>query len=459
MCVCSGFALPVPAHLHAWIALHRHLGVDKFLLHDDSARQPGTYLDTSRRQEDAAAVASILAPLRAQGVVEMLPTSRWHWREEIPIRHGLRARFVGQTDVLTRCLERSTAIRAARSVDVWLVSIDLDEYMMPSAGGGADLSIAFDAAVNAVQPGATTSPGCLSIRRHNFYTEEDARAAGLPSISTHRGVGAGVFSERLWRAPFPPAGGPWGGQPFLPKWVLRLSSLERQPRQVVNMHAVWETTACHRHCSHLAPQWNRSHVEAHADHKTPGAEGVDLSKPVSDAWADPAGISALLPAARHRWDDSLSVLSTLGYPLNSGPGEAPAEDGAQMSARLIASLLSPLAADCSLPKGSDRGRCALSHRTVGFEDPGDAALLAECLGHLPPAAGTSTRRLPPVFPEPFACWVSPCARGAVVERFVRINHYGHQPLPEQNHSYDLPKAGPAVYDAFAEQLARARSVG
>eukprot|EP00966_Prymnesium_polylepis_P157068 3629754-Prymnesium_polylepis.3 len=122
--VCTGFASPKRLHLSSWIDFHIDVaGVDSFLLHDDTP-----HTDHAARKE----VERVLAPLRETGIVEMLPRSRWHWRDEVPLGPGIRARFVGQTDFLTRCLTTAAARHATRASESWLIHIDIDEYLMPT---------------------------------------------------------------------------------------------------------------------------------------------------------------------------------------------------------------------------------------------------------------------------------------------------------------------------------------
>ena len=123
--VCTGFASPARHHLSSWLDFHIDVaGVDSFLLHDDTP-----HTDHAARKD----VEQVLAPLRETGIAEMLPRSRWHWRDEVSIGRGIRARFVGQTDILTRCLTTAAARQANRASDeAWLIHIDIDEYLMPT---------------------------------------------------------------------------------------------------------------------------------------------------------------------------------------------------------------------------------------------------------------------------------------------------------------------------------------
>ena len=84
----------------------------------------------------------------------------------------------------------------------------------------------------------------------------------------------------------------------------------------------------------------------------------------------------------------------------------PAADG-----RLFAALLSPLHPECPA------GRCGVSHAVRQSAASAEADGIRACLQRGKPH-----------------CWEPVCARAAG-EAAIRINHYGHAPLTEQNHTY------------------------
>lgn len=390
---CLGVRDPPTDHLAAWLDWHiRVLGMHHIWLHDDH----------SQTSNVRAAVASHRVR------VTLLEASPWTWRDETDLgfNEGLRAHFVGQTDFLQRCLWSASraaehALKLGEVEEHWLANLDLDEFLMPSD--------AHHGLPWAMQAAAAGDDPCVSIRRHNFYavnvSVNDSATTPAP------------LRVRTWRAPFPPSprSQQQSQQPFLPKWLVRLPA---PPELVVNMHEAWLASDCNRRCAAVASG--------------------------SDAFAtfdDPAGLAHLL------------------HPVHgaTGPVAGP---------RLVAALLSPLALQCGL---MERSRCVLSARAVSL--PTDGALraaLLRCLlsgGHGEDGAGfdhelrvgwapkamlngTPLRSTePPSVHAPW-CWRNPCAHGAIPERHLRINHYGHAPLPEQQYRFDM-SWGDAVEDQVA----------
>ena len=359
---CIGVRDPPVAHLFEWLTFHTRIGVAHFFFHDDHSQ---------------SAVVERL--VQSEPHATLLPTSGFPWREEasLGLSGGLRARFVGQTDFLLRCASAASGMPHLR----WLANLDLDEFLMPTA-----MSRLRSLAENVAD--AAGGASCISIRRHNFYTNSTE-----PSNSP--------LHSRTLRAPFPPVG-PASGQPFLPKWILRLPA---EHGLVVNMHEVWRADRCRQSCA-------------------PHGAAADRE----DSGGDPAGLSGyVVPAARIGGRDVQAVKSA--------------------SLTLLAALLSPLNTHCMQ---ADTQRCVLINRTISMRDDAEGsalqASLVRCLANAAPAAGS--RGTPPRDPW---CWRSVCARGQGVDARLRINHYGHPPVAGQLHSYDLEKAGEPVVDVYAQQ--------
>ena len=405
--LCMGYRDASAALLSEWLDWHIRLGVSKFLLHDDHSTAPND---------------AVLRPHLASGIVELLEPSPWSWREWIDsgialpapgAASALRFRFVGQHDMLSRCV--ATAV--ARDHVGWLAAIDLDEYLVPRSTRA--LPLAFAAAGNA---------SCISVRRHNFY--EAGGADGDPPSS--------VLRSRTRRAPFPPA--PAQGQPFLPKWALRFP-LE-SPSIVANMHQVWDASACRRACIGAAPQLHRDGGDSSGSGSSTGGAaqpaGHDGTRTkTSKARDDPAGLAGLMAS----WAQTAAAASP---PASSSTVASPPFGDAQL--RLVAALLAPLNPSCmhATAKGAMGWPCAISH--LGVNTSSGAPLPPELRSCLETTGGGSGAKQRPDQPW---CWREVCESGGAAEALLRIHHYGHAPHSDQAHQYDLARAGPAVEDPSA----------
>ena len=96
---------------------------------------------------------------------------------------------------------------------------------------------------------------------------------------------------------------------------------------------------------------------------------------------------------------------------------------------IAASLLSPLHPECPA------GRCGVSHAVRQSAASAEADGIRACLQRGKPH-----------------CWEPVCAR-ATGEAAIRINHYGHAPLSEQNHTY-IGAGEKLVDDHWAASLAQ-----
>lgn len=405
---CLGVRDPPHLQLMAWFAFHRRVGVSHFFVHLDGASHSSI---VQLKEED----------------VTLLPASHFAWRDDVDIIPGFRSRFVGQTDFLMRC------VAAASSVIVgWLANLDFDEYLMPSPPH-LQLSSALDAAAKAAAapmgvPAATSI--CISIRRHNFYAPDVERM-------NHSEEGSQIpVSSRLLRAPFPPDGRVTY-QPFLPKWVTRVPA---SAGLVVNMHEVWHSDLCRHQCVRAAGQgFTTDNPGAPIAARANAAEAAGASTAETDLRADPAGLG------------SIAMLAQADARVTGG-----------ISLPLVASLVTPLGFHCPAPP-AESDRCVLNPRSINVTASGFLRhQLLQCLSAgaaanltAGPAAGMrmaanqQQRRHTVDALEPW-CWRPACTvRGDAAERHVRINHYGHPPLPEQRHGYDLARVGEAMRDTFA----------
>ncbi len=410
---CLGVRDPPASHLAAWFAHHRALGLDRVFLHDDHS---------------STATASRFAEAHPLHVT-LLRTTTWPYWNSTAIGVGtMRARFVGQIDMLVRCVD--AAVSAADGAgEAWIVNLDLDEYLMPAATvDSAQLSRELlPRALDAAAAEAGGAP-CLSIRRHNFLSS--ASRAGNATIAAG-GRGDGEVEEpppllsRTLRAPFPPAG-PSDGQPFLPKWVLRVDAAARL---VVNQHEVWGAEGCRESCAAGADAGADGGADADGDADADADADASSSRHVrAGSHADPAGLHGVVGHHARR-----------------------------VSMRLLAGLLSPLQRRCPAAAAAGSGgatRCVLNPRSIGFDSAdlaqgGLAPRLATCLGNgggdggARGAAGGARGGARPW------CWREACGRGEAVERHLRVHHYGHAPLPGQAHAYDLHRSGAIVHDEHA----------
>lgn len=189
-------------------------------------------------------------PLAAPDVM-LMPWTAHAWWDAVG-GSGLRARFVGQVDFLQAAVAASAAARGDSRTN-----LDLDGFLMPAAAEAAPLDRAAAAVLpRAISAATVRGARCISLHRHNCWPGPSAAEHTLP------------LRNRTARAPFPPAGAS-GGQPFLPKWLLRVPSAASV---VVNQHEAWHAFACRRRFA--------------AGGRT-GADG-----PPSPSAADPAGTGA-----------------------------------------------------------------------------------------------------------------------------------------------------------------------
>lgn len=117
----------------------------------------------------------------------------------------------------------------------WLLSIDLDEFLLPVAP-----PFSFAAAL---APHAANGAVCLHLRRHNFVVNNDMHASA-------------PLTSAIRRAPFPPQAPPKGerrvhglSQPIHPKWILHLPNSHTKSAQggrvlVANQHSVLDASRC-----------------------------------------------------------------------------------------------------------------------------------------------------------------------------------------------------------------------
>lgn len=381
--------------LQEWLSVHTLVGVDLFILHDDHSRH---FTDD---------VAHLLAPHLNHGTVVMVPPTSYPFFDAtfVSPQLNLSAKFVGQIEFLTRCVETAVARSAA-----WLINLDLDEVALPQP--------VHSSLVQALEAAARESPSlcCLSVRRHNFYTTDEVReltAAPEAIETTVRADGASHTTSPWWtrilRAPYPPT--PSSGQPWLPKWVLRVqpagaSQSRTCPHHLIfNQHAVYQDAIgrCAERCAGAGWPISGAH-----EHHSPPWQG----------WAP------------H------DVLGLARFMNGSGGDDGAAWTLAHL--QLLANVLSPLTGTCHLPKGL---HCGLSSFAT-WPSASPLQGLDRCM---------ADSKAP--------CWQSACLSGDQAERHVRLHHYGHPPAAGQRHAWNLSRAGRAVRDGtILPFLTRARAI-
>ena len=408
-CLGLGSADVPASHLTEWLRFHRAVGV--------------THVFASQNDE---AKSELVAALRLDESVTLLPRSTWPWTHETTVLFDVHAKFVGQLEFLNACVAAASTMALQSDGEAFLANLDLDEFLMPERAILAARSRS--QRLPRVLAGAfnSTPLQCLSVRRHNFYCPDGEVGYSLERNHSNKNMRPPLH-ERVWRAPFPPW--PLSGQPYLAKWVLRLPA---GPNLVVNQHEAYYAEACQQRCAPSA-----------ASASSAGAQP-------SASTADPAGLAEVVRSLR---------------------GGA-RSDALPWAGALLASLAAPLASPCYLPEAAIE-RCVLSGRVHGR-----AALPLAIAGNLSPpfgggrndssATGATTPLLQAAmlrclarsngvntasrasFRLPSWCWRDACARGGAAESWVRIHHYASPSTQQQRtYRYALEKSGEPEEDSHA----------
>ena len=315
-----------------------------------------------------------------------------------------------------RCVAAASKLAGSHTstASSWLANIGIDEYLLPS-GAGAAKRRAADRLGHALSLATSTNAStaanrgarCLSIRRHNFYAPEQEVGQSYADGHTERqsyAMAPSPVRTRLWRAPFPPW--PDGGQPYLPRWVVRLPA---PSNLVANSHEMWYADECRSRCAA---------DELLHDDRT---RGRDLE---------------------HR---------STSHESNPNPNAGTALAEAQ---------LSPIALACFFPAAAAE-RCVLAGRVIGSHDP----MLPVDIGEQTDASATSFARLASfrqcLFPPkndsaqraqgaaprpPKGCWREACVHGSGPESWLRVHHYGSTSTEA---AYSLDRSSEPVRDQHA----------